>query len=146
MSPGGRPLAAWRGGGRHRELRGLAAKAPCSPATIIVQSGSLFLRRQSVSRRAGLVFALIYYAIFTAIDESGWWLGAIFGLVHALFASTALVNLLLPLVHPRMGSPLTGVATTCFDQQRGQTGLGRWCHHPQSWHWCKRSSRASNPR
>ena len=68
---------------------------------------------------AGLTFALIYYAIFTAIDENGWWLGAIFGLVHALFASTALVNLLLPLVHPRMGSPLTGANTTALLEPPG---------------------------
>ena len=68
---------------------------------------------------AGLTFGLIYYAIFTAIDESGWWLGAIFGLVHALFASTALVNLLLPLVHPRMGSPLTGANTTALLEPPG---------------------------
>jgi hypothetical protein len=46
---------------------------------------------------AGLVFALIYYAIFLAIDHSGWWLGAIFGLAHGLFSGTALVNILLPL-------------------------------------------------
>src|SRR5437867_13183921 len=39
---------------------------------------------------AGLTFALVYYGIFTAIGESGWWLGAIFGFVHALFAGTAL--------------------------------------------------------
>ena len=38
---------------------------------------------------------------------STWWLGALFGLGHALFAGTALVNTLLPLVHPRMGSPMT---------------------------------------
>jgi hypothetical protein len=61
---------------------------------------------------AGLVFALVYYAIFVAIDESGWWLGAIFGFIHALFAATALVNLLLPLVHPHMGSPLSAANTT----------------------------------
>ena len=61
---------------------------------------------------AGLVFALIYYAIFAAINDSSWWLGATFGLVHALFASTALVNLMLPLIHPRMGSPLTGANST----------------------------------
>ncbi len=30
--------------------------------------------------------------------------GSAFGLVHALFAGTALVNILLPVVHPRMGS------------------------------------------
>jgi hypothetical protein len=55
----------------------------------------------------GILFALAYYAIFRAIGESGWWLGAIFGLVHGLFAASALVNILLPVVHPRMGSPLT---------------------------------------
>jgi hypothetical protein len=56
---------------------------------------------------AGQVFALIYFAVFTAIDESSWWLGALFGLVHGLFAGTALVNLVLPLVHPRMATDLT---------------------------------------
>jgi hypothetical protein len=61
---------------------------------------------------AGFIFALVYYAIFAAIDASGWWIGAALGLVHALFASTALVNVLLPLVHPRMGSPLTGANST----------------------------------
>lgn len=68
---------------------------------------------------AGLTFALLYYAIFSAIDESGWWLGAVFGLVHALFAGSALVNLLLPLVHPRMGSPLTGANTTALLEPPG---------------------------
>jgi hypothetical protein len=53
---------------------------------------------------AGLVFALIYYAAFTALDRAGWALGLCFGLVHALFAGTALVNVLLPSVHPRMGT------------------------------------------
>ena len=54
---------------------------------------------------AGLVFALVYYLIFAAIDSSGWLLGAAFGLVHGLFAGTALVDTLLPLIHPRMGTP-----------------------------------------
>jgi hypothetical protein len=56
---------------------------------------------------AGEGFALIYYAIFTAIDTSGWLLGALFGLLHGVVAATALVNILLPVVHPRMGSPLS---------------------------------------
>ena len=67
----------------------------------------------------GLAFALVYYAIFVAIDQSGWWLGALFGLVHALFSATALVNILLPLVHPRMGSPLTGANTTALLEPPG---------------------------
>jgi hypothetical protein len=68
---------------------------------------------------AGLVFALVYYAIFVAIGQSGWWLGAVFGLVHAVFASTALVNILLPLVHPRMGSPLTGAGSVALLEPPG---------------------------
>ena len=56
---------------------------------------------------AGLVFALIYFAVFTALGRAGWQLGMLFGLVHALFAGTALVNVLLPAVHPRMGTPDT---------------------------------------
>jgi hypothetical protein len=52
----------------------------------------------------GLLFALAYLAIFIVIDRSGFLLGALFGVVHALFAGTALVNVLLPVVHPRMGT------------------------------------------
>ncbi|HEV8688514.1 MAG TPA: hypothetical protein VGQ84_14625 [Gaiellaceae bacterium] len=55
----------------------------------------------------GLIFALVYYAVFVVIDESGVLLGALFGLVHALFAGSALVNILLPVVHPRMGTGFT---------------------------------------
>jgi hypothetical protein len=53
---------------------------------------------------AGLTFASLYYFVFRAVGEASWWLGALFGLVHGLFAGSALVNILLPLVHPRMGS------------------------------------------
>ncbi len=55
----------------------------------------------------GLLFALVYWAVFSAIDEAGWLLGTLFGLVHALFAGTALVGILLPAVHPRMANDLT---------------------------------------
>jgi hypothetical protein len=56
---------------------------------------------------AGEAFALVYYAIFAAIDTSGWPLGAVFGLLHGVVSATALVNVLLPVIHPRMGSPLS---------------------------------------
>ena len=52
----------------------------------------------------GVLFALGYYAVFAVIDDSGVVLGALLGLIHALFAGTALVNILLPVVHPRMGT------------------------------------------
>jgi len=45
---------------------------------------------------AGVLFALLYYASFVAINRSGWWIGAGFGVFHALFAGTTLVNILLP--------------------------------------------------
>ena len=53
---------------------------------------------------AGQVFALVYYAVFTAIDESGWLLGGLFGLLHGVFGVTVVVNILLPAIHPRMGT------------------------------------------
>jgi hypothetical protein len=56
---------------------------------------------------AGEVFALIYYAIFAAIETGGWFVGASFGLLHGVVSATALVNILLPVVHPRMGSTLS---------------------------------------
>jgi hypothetical protein len=59
----------------------------------------------------GLLFALGYYALFVAVGRSGWLLGAGFGLIHGLFAGTALVNVLLPVVHPRMGTPFTAAGS-----------------------------------
>jgi hypothetical protein len=56
---------------------------------------------------AGLIFALVYLAVFSAIDRSGFALGGLFGLLHGLFSGTALVNIILPVVHPRMGTPLS---------------------------------------
>ena len=58
----------------------------------------------------GLLFALVYFLVFRAVGESGWALGALFGLIHGLFASIALVNVLLPAIHPRMGTPLSAAA------------------------------------
>ena len=55
----------------------------------------------------GVLFAVGYYVIFLAIDSSSWLLGAALGLAHGLFSGTALVNILLPVVHPRMGKPWT---------------------------------------
>jgi hypothetical protein len=52
----------------------------------------------------GLLFALAYWAVFAVVGEAGVLFGALLGLVHALFAASALVNILLPVVHPRMGT------------------------------------------
>ena len=56
---------------------------------------------------AGELFALVYYATFAALGSSGWLVGALFGLLHGVVSASALVNVLLPVVHPRMGSALS---------------------------------------
>jgi hypothetical protein len=56
---------------------------------------------------AGLVFSLVYYAASLALGRAGWALGMLFGLVHALFSGTTLVNVLLPAIHPRMGTSMS---------------------------------------
>jgi len=61
---------------------------------------------------AGELFAIIYLAILSAIDTNGWAIGALFGLLHGLVSATALVNILLPVVHPRMGSTLSAANTS----------------------------------
>jgi hypothetical protein len=60
----------------------------------------------------GLVFALMYWVAFRVLGESSWWLGGLFGLVHFAFAGSALVNVLLPVVHPRMGTHATSARST----------------------------------
>jgi hypothetical protein len=58
----------------------------------------------------GLAFAAGYGAFFIAVGRSGWGLGALLGTVHGLFVATVLVNVLLPIVHPRIGTPETSAA------------------------------------
>jgi uncharacterized membrane protein YagU involved in acid resistance len=59
----------------------------------------------------GQIFALFYAAGFAALDRAEWWLGAVFGLAHAVVALTVLVPLL-PGVHPRMASERAGPRST----------------------------------
>src|SRR5207248_911150 len=55
----------------------------------------------------GLSFAVVYGVCFAAIGRSGWWLGALVGALHALFTSTVLVNVILPILHRHIGTPET---------------------------------------
>jgi hypothetical protein len=55
----------------------------------------------------GFGIALMYGASFAGIGWSSWWLGALFGALHALFIGTVAANILLPAVHPKMGTPET---------------------------------------
>jgi hypothetical protein len=60
----------------------------------------------------GMIFSLGYAAIFYAVGQAGWLFGALLGVAHALFAGGALVNILLPAVHPRMGTPWSDAEET----------------------------------
>ncbi|HEV8346672.1 MAG TPA: hypothetical protein VGQ16_08860 [Vicinamibacterales bacterium] len=55
----------------------------------------------------GIVFAILYGEFFQIVGRASWWLGALVGALHAVFVATVLVNILLPVVHPRMGTPET---------------------------------------
>ena len=67
----------------------------------------------------GIIFALGYYALFAAVGRHDWWLGALFGAAQGVFAGTVLVNVLLPLVHPRMGTPLSDATTVALLEPPG---------------------------
>lgn len=60
----------------------------------------------------GLLFALVYYGIFRAVGHAGWAFGAVLGVVHAAFSGGVLVTVLLPAVHPRMGTPWSDAEDT----------------------------------
>ena len=55
----------------------------------------------------GWLFSLIYVAAFHAWGMATWWLGAITGMIHALFV-LAVVMPVLPAMHPRMATEQYG--------------------------------------
>jgi len=55
----------------------------------------------------GLVFSFVYAMLFRSLGWSTWWLGALFGAVHALFVLTVGMSAL-PGVHPHMVSEYYG--------------------------------------
>src|SRR4029079_10230224 len=76
----------------------------------------------------GLLFALVYFAIFDAVGQAGWLFGLALGAVHALFVGGGLVNVMLPAVHPRMGTPWTDAEETPLLEPPGfmLVNYGRW--------------------
>ena len=70
----------------------------------------------------GQGFALFYVAGFAAFDTSTWWLGALFGVVHAAVALGVIVPLL-PGVHPRMASERAGPDSTATLEPPGLFAL-----------------------
>lgn len=60
----------------------------------------------------GVLFSLAYAGVFAAVGRAGWELGLALGAAHALFAGGALINVLLPTLNPRMGTPWTDAEET----------------------------------
>jgi hypothetical protein len=76
----------------------------------------------------GLLFSLAYWAVFAATGEAGWLFGLLLGGLHGVFAGSVLVNVLLPPVHPRMGTPLSDAEETPLLEPPGflLRNYGRW--------------------
>lgn len=68
---------------------------------------------------AGLVFGLMYAGIFVALGRSGWLLGALLGVLHGLVAGTAVVEILVPLAHRRVGSASSARTDPRCSSRRG---------------------------
>lgn len=76
----------------------------------------------------GLLFSLVYWAIFASVDRAGAVFGLALGALHGMFAGGALVNVLLPAVHPRMGTPASDSEETPLLEPPGLLlkNYGRW--------------------
>lgn len=70
----------------------------------------------------GWVFAVLYALVFESLDRAGWWLGALGGVVHAVFVLLVLMPLL-PGLHPRMASERQGPTPTRALQPPGFLAL-----------------------
>ncbi len=70
----------------------------------------------------GWVFAFFYFVLFALLGYASWWLGAIFGAVHAAFL-LAVVLPLLPSVHPRMATEYDGPTAVRRLEPPGFMGL-----------------------
>jgi len=67
----------------------------------------------------GAAFAIGYLVVFSTVGTAGPILGGALGVAHGLFAGTALVNVLLPVVHPRMGSTFSSSRTATLLEPPG---------------------------
>lgn len=70
----------------------------------------------------GQFFALFYAAAFAELGHTSWWLGALFGMVHAAVAGALLVPLLAT-IHPRMATERAGPASTATLEPPGLLAL-----------------------
>lgn len=98
----------------------IASEVGLTRADIPFLLGTVFTERRTRAKvigyalhfTIGLLFAFLYHLVFVILGEASWWLGAVFGLLHAMFVGTVGLNILLPAVHPRMGTSLSSADTS----------------------------------
>jgi len=73
--------------------------------------GDLLETAWEYAKAGGRIDAEIGWRLAGAAADHVVSVGAGFGLIHGLFAGSALVNILLPIVHPRMGRPTSSIAS-----------------------------------
>jgi hypothetical protein len=71
---------------------------------------------------AGQVFALLYALGFAVLGQASWWLGGLFGLLHAGVALTAIIPLFAG-VNPRIGSERAGLESHAVLEPPGLLAL-----------------------
>jgi hypothetical protein len=79
----------------------------------------------------GWAFSLIYVLAFQDHGTANWWLGALIGIVHALFVLLAVLSLL-PGLHPRMASEQYGPTARRQLEPPGFLGLNYGIRTPIS--------------
>jgi uncharacterized membrane protein YagU involved in acid resistance len=70
----------------------------------------------------GIAFAIGYGLFFEVVNRSDWWLGAIAGLLHGVFALTVVIPVI-PAIHARMASEDEGPDPTPMLQPPGFLAL-----------------------
>lgn len=70
----------------------------------------------------GWVFAFLYAVVFEDLARTGWWLGALLGLLHAVLLLLLAVPLI-PTIHPRMAGRSSGPTPTRWLQPPGFLAL-----------------------
>jgi hypothetical protein len=79
----------------------------------------------------GWIFSLLYVAAFESLEKATWWLGAMIGVVHALFVLLIVMSMM-PAIHPRMASEKSGPTATRQLEPPGWLGLNYGIRTPLS--------------
>lgn len=70
----------------------------------------------------GILFSYLYVVLFEQLGMSNWWVGTLFGTIHALFLLTVVLPIL-PSIHPRLASEYHGPTATRYFEPPGFMGL-----------------------